>query len=65
MNNLGNLLTKVLIRASDAIFLILGYVCLAIGVFLIYIPAGWITVGLCFLALAFFVAKKQAMGGGS
>jgi len=47
----------------DVIFLIPGMVCITIGVFKIYIPAGDIMMGLCFIALAFFIGKKQAGGG--
>jgi hypothetical protein len=44
----------------DVVFLIPGMVLMAIGVFKIYIPAGYIMAGLCFIALAFFIGKKQA-----
>jgi len=49
----------------DVFLLLPGMVFLSIGTFKIYIPAGYLMIGLCFIALAFFVAKKQADGGGS
>lgn len=50
----GNILAKCI----DDILLIIGVVLLAIGVFKIYIPAGYIVLGICFIAFAIFVAKK-------
>jgi len=47
----------------DVAFLILGMASITGGVFLIFRPAGFIILGLCLVALAFFVAKKQAGGG--
>jgi hypothetical protein len=44
---------------SDILFGV-GGVLIAVGVFLIYIPAGFITLGVCFSAFAFIYAK----GGG-
>ncbi len=44
----------------DVILLIVGMALISAGAFLIYIPAGFVIAGLCFLALAFFVGKKQA-----
>lgn len=49
---------KILMRFMDDIFLAAGIGLLAYGIFLIYVPAGYITLGICFLALAFFIAKK-------
>jgi hypothetical protein len=47
----------------DVMLLILGMAFLILGVFLIYIPAGFITLGLCFAAMALLIAKKQATRG--
>jgi 4-amino-4-deoxy-L-arabinose transferase-like glycosyltransferase len=47
----------------DGIFLSMGMIFLILGVFLIYIPAGFISMGLCFAAMAFLIAKKQATRG--
>jgi hypothetical protein len=46
----------------DIVFLFAGMGLISAGVFLIYKPAGYIMTGLCCLALAFFIAKKQASG---
>jgi uncharacterized membrane protein SirB2 len=50
--------SKILLKCVDDILLIIGIVLLAIGVFKIYVPAGYITLGICFIAFAFFIAKK-------
>jgi hypothetical protein len=47
----------------DVILLSTGMVFLILGVFLIYIPAGFITIGLYFVAMAFLIAKKRATRG--
>ncbi|OOM81783.1 hypothetical protein CLPUN_09670 [Clostridium puniceum] len=49
---------KILSKCIDDIFLIIGIALLARGVFKIFIPAGYITLGICFIAFAFFIAKK-------
>ncbi|HEX2986089.1 MAG TPA: hypothetical protein VHO71_04665 [Caproiciproducens sp.] len=53
-------LSVIFLHTGDVIFLFAGILCLAIGTFLIYIPAGWISLGVCFIALAFFIGRKQA-----
>ena len=50
-------------RWLDVLFLFIGMAFLSIGVFKIYVPAGYITIGVCLTAVAFFIAKKQAGGG--
>jgi len=45
-------------KILDDMLLIIGVILLAIGVFKIYIPAGYIVLGICFIAFAFFIAKK-------
>jgi len=47
----------------DVMLLLAGMTFLILGVFLIYIPAGFIILGLCFAAMAFLIAKKQATRG--
>lgn len=47
----------------DAIFMLPGMVFIVIGVFLIYIPAGFIVLGVCLIVLAFFIAAKYSRGG--
>jgi hypothetical protein len=42
----------------DDFLVIVGVSSLALGVFLIYIPAGYIVLGLCLIALAFLIARK-------
>ena len=56
---------KRLAAGLDVFLLLAGMAFLSIGVFKIYIPAGYLTIGVCLVATAFFVAKKQADGGGS
>jgi hypothetical protein len=43
----------------DDILLFIGMILISIGVFKIYIPAGFILSGICFLALAYFYAKRR------
>ena len=45
-------------KIADDILLIIGIILLSEGVFKIYNPAGYITLGICFIAFAFFIAKK-------
>jgi predicted tellurium resistance membrane protein TerC len=51
-------ISKTLLVCIDDILLIIGIILLTIGTFKIFIPAGYITLGICFIAFAFFVAKK-------
>jgi len=44
----------------DVIFLLPGMAFISWGVSKIYIPAGLITIGVCLIALAFFIAQKYA-----
>jgi len=53
-------IAKHLFEWLDVILLIVGMGLISAGAFQIYIPAGFAISGLCFLALAFFVGKKQA-----
>jgi hypothetical protein len=47
-----------LLKFIDDILLIIGIILLSIGFFKIFIPAGYIVLGICFVAFAFFIAKK-------
>jgi uncharacterized membrane protein SirB2 len=49
---------KILLEFTDDFLLIIGIILLATGTFKIFIPAGYITLGICFIAFAFFIAKK-------
>ena len=49
---------KTLLKLADDILLIIGIILLSVGVFKIFIPAGYIILGICFIAFAFFIAKK-------
>lgn len=51
-----------LIKIADDIIFISGIVLLSIGVFKVYLPAGYIVLGICFIAFAFFIARKSAEG---
>lgn len=44
----------------DDILLLSGVTLLSIGVFKIYIPAGFISLGVCLIAFAFFYASSRA-----
>jgi len=48
---------------ADDLLLLIGVVFLTYGVFKIYIPAGYITLGLLLIGLAFFIAQKRVRGG--
>lgn len=48
----------------DVILLLPGMAFIVAGVFFIYQPAGYIILGGCLVALAFFVANKQAKSSG-
>lgn len=54
-------LGKVLLRMSTDLLALIGAVCIAYGVTLIYTPAGWIAAGILCIAAAVIVSK----GGGS
>ena len=43
----------------DDIFLTIGMSLLSYGVFMIYVPAGFIVLGACFIAFAYFFAKRR------
>lgn len=47
----------------DVILLIIGMSFISIGIFILSVAAGLITIGICLIALAFFIAAKQAKGG--
>lgn len=49
---------KIISKCIDDALLIIGIILLSIGVFKIFIPAGYIILGICFIAFAFFIAKK-------
>ena len=53
-------IVKRLAKWLDAIFLLPGMALISLGAFQIFRPAGFITAGVCFIALAFFIASKQA-----
>lgn len=50
---------KALLKCIDDILLFAGVVLISKGVFQIYVPAGYITLGICFIAFAFFIAKRR------
>ncbi|MFA6931508.1 MAG: hypothetical protein WCT05_14380 [Lentisphaeria bacterium] len=56
----GEHVKKKLFEWLDVLLLSIGMALISVGAFQIYIPAGFIVLGLCCVALAFFVAKKQA-----
>ena len=46
----------------DDILLIIGIALISIGVFKIYIPLGYIILGICIIAFAFIYARKEVGG---
>lgn len=48
----------ILLKIAEDVLLIIGIILLSVGVFKIFIPAGYIVLGICFIAFAFFIAKK-------
>jgi len=51
-------LTVIFSNLLDDILFIVGFILLSIGVFKIFIPAGYIVLGICMIAFAFFIAKS-------
>jgi uncharacterized membrane protein SirB2 len=58
IKNIFKNISKILSKCIDDILLVVGVILLTIGVFKIFIPAGYILLGICFIAFAFFIAKK-------
>lgn len=46
-------------KYSDDILLFIGIILISIGVFKIYIPAGFIALGICIIAFAFMLARSE------
>ena len=44
----------------DDILLVAGITCITRGVFLIYVPAGYIVLGLCLFGMAYLIAYRKA-----
>ena len=56
------MLTKVLKTLSliaDDVMLLIGATWLVYGVFQIYVPAGYIVLGLCFIVMAYLMATRK------
>lgn len=56
------MLTKILKALSliaDDVVLVIGVTCLTFGVFQIYVPAGYIVLGLCFIVMAYLMATRK------
>lgn len=45
-------------KLLDDILFIAGFILLSIGAFKIFIPLGYIVLGICLIAFAFFIAKS-------
>jgi len=45
----------------DDLLLVAGITCITRGVFLIYVPAGYIVLGLCLFGMAYLIAHRKAM----
>lgn len=50
---------KFIPKILDDVLLVIGIYFLSIGVYEIYIPAGKITLGICFMVFAYFFAKRR------
>lgn len=50
---------KLFFKCLDDIACTIGMILMSIGVFKIYIPAGFIFLGGCFIAVAFIIAKSK------
>lgn len=57
-------LIKRLAEWLDVIFLLPGMILIAVGTFQIYVPAGYILCGCCFIAMAVIFGKIRSKGGG-
>ena len=44
----------------DDLLLVAGITCITRGVFLIYVPAGYIVLGLCLFGMAYLIAHRKA-----
>lgn len=44
----------------DDLLLVAGITCITRGVFLIYVPAGYIMLGLCLFGMAYLIAYRKA-----
>jgi hypothetical protein len=51
-------ISDIINKFADDIFLIIGIILLSKGFFIIYIPAGYITLGICLITFAYLIAKK-------
>ena len=52
-------IAKFMSHVADDALLLIGVSFLSYGVFQIYIPAGHITLGICFMAIAYLLAKRK------
>ncbi|WP_337969734.1 hypothetical protein [Virgibacillus salexigens] len=50
---------KFINKYLDDILLLIGIALVSYGVFLFYIPLGFIILGICFLAIAYFYARSK------
>lgn len=53
-------LSKGLALILDDLLLVAGITCITRGVFLIYVPAGYIMLGLCLFGMAYLIAYRKA-----
>lgn len=58
-NKIAEVIFREVIKAFDDILLVFGVGFLVYGIFLIYKPAGYITLGICFLGLAYLMAQRD------
>lgn len=58
MKKIFKVLSNTFLKYIEDILFLTGIILLAIGVFKIFIPAGYIVLGICMIAFAFFIAKR-------
>lgn len=52
-------LLKFISLILDDVLMLVGVSFLSYGVFQIHVPAGYITLGICFMAIAYLLAKRK------
>ena len=50
---------KTISLIADDVLLLVGVFLLSYGVFQIFVPAGYITLGICFISIAYLMAKRK------
>lgn len=59
LKNMLKKIHKTITLIADDVLLLLGVFFISFGVFAIYVPAGYITIGISFLSIAYMLAKRK------